>query len=84
MLQIWFLDYFSKSVSSKSELESSLRSFSASDSIFNLTGSGEKKEKMVRGVGGERLFEGGDQSMGGYYSRKYAMCVVEASLRGQV
>ena len=52
MLQIWFLDYFSKSVSSKSELESSLRSFSASDSIFNLTGRGEKKEKMVRGVGG--------------------------------
>ena len=52
MPQIWFLDYFSKSVSSKSELESSLRSFSASHSIFNLTGSGQKKENTVRGVGG--------------------------------
>ena len=52
MPQIWFLDYFSKSISSTSELESSLRGFFASDSIFNLTGSGQKKEKMVRGVGG--------------------------------
>ena len=66
MPQIWFLDYFSKSISSTSELESSLRGFFASDSIFNLTGSGQKKEKMVRGVaGGEvaiirerRLIEG--------------------------
>ena len=79
MLQIRFLDYFSKSVSSKSEFESSLRRFSASDTILNLTGSGQKKEKMVRGVGG-----GDDYSRGGYYSRKYSMCVVEASLRGQV
>ena len=65
MPQIWFLDYFSKSISSTSELESSLRRFFASDSIFNLTGSGQKKEKMVRGVGGggtiirgKRLIEG--------------------------
>ena len=59
MLQIWFLDYFSKPISSTSEVESSLRSFFASDSIFNLTGSGQKKEKMVRGVAGEG---GGDYS----------------------
>ena len=40
MLQIWFLDYFSMSISSPSELEWSLMSFAASESTsrsFNLT-----------------------------------------------
>ena len=81
MLQIRFLDYFSKSVSSKSEFESSLRRFSASDTILNLTGSGQKKEGGGGGGGGGG---GDDYSRGGYYSRKYSMCVVAASLRGQV
>ena len=54
---------------------------------YNLTGTGKKEEKMARGAGrgdysreaiilsfsvrGERLFEGGDQSRDGHYSRKY-------------
>ena len=47
-------------------LDSSLISFD-----FNLTKRVWKKEEMVRGVGGGRLFEGGDNSRDGYYSRKY-------------
>ena len=79
---------FQLSVSSTSELESSPISFAAVDrtplqlsllskvSIYNLTG---KKEKMSRGVGG-RLFEGGDQSRDGYYSRKYGISAKSGNL----
>ena len=56
MLQIWFLDYLSLSISSASELEWSLMSFATPDSTsrsFHLIGRGFKKEKMARRVGGD-------------------------------
>ena len=75
MLQIWFVDYLSLSISSASELEWSLMSFATPDStIVHLTGRGFKKEKMAKRVGG-----GGDylrkaiilniSVLGGDYSR---------------
>ena len=39
-------------------------------------GGGEKKEKMLRGVGGGWLFEGCDLSRDGYYSRKYGNAIL--------
>ena len=62
VLQIWFLDYLSLSISSASELEWSLMGFATPDSTsrsFHLTGRGFKKEKMAR-RGGGWLFEAGD------------------------
>ena len=58
VLQIWFLDYLSLSISSASELEWSLMSFATPDSSsrsFHLTGRGFKKEKMARRGGGDYL-----------------------------
>ena len=55
VLQSWFLDYLSLSISSASELEWSLMSFATPDSTsrsFQLTGRGFKKEKMERRVVG--------------------------------
>ena len=51
VLQIWFLDYFSMSISSALELESSLMSFVASDSTSTRQGGGTRKRKW-RKVGG--------------------------------
>ena len=51
VLQIWFLDYLSLSISSASELEWSLMGFATPDSTsrsFHLTGRGFKKEKIAR------------------------------------
>ena len=70
---IWFLDYFSMSISvqSASELESSLMSFAISDSTSTWQGGDTRKRKLREEWGGEgrRLFEGGN------YSRKYILIV---------
>ena len=55
MLQIWFLDYFSMSISSASELESSPMSFAASDSTSTWKGGIWERadgEKLLGGRGG--------------------------------
>ena len=55
MLQIWFLDYFSMSISSASELESSPMSFAASDSSSTWKGGIWERadgEKLLGGGGG--------------------------------
>ena len=50
--------------------ELSLISFAGSDSILHLGREGIKEREEGKRGGGGRLFEGGDYSRDGYYSRK--------------
>ena len=53
VLQIWFLDCFSMSISSALELESSLMSFAASDSTSTWQGGNTRKRKWRKVGGGD-------------------------------
>ena len=70
VFQIWFLDYFSMSMSSASELESSPMGFAASSSTSSWQGR-DKWKWLQEGWGGGAIIRGRRLIEGRDYSRKY-------------